>query len=101
MEEQGKNQEADLDRAMSWKQLRPSALRAICRSTVIGASTMGACDLYYHLLFFSIYLGVFTYATSVPSISTVRSEDKTLSMLHDHLFLGFTIPSDFTSSRIQ
>ncbi|XP_068676904.1 uncharacterized protein [Montipora foliosa] len=38
MEEQGKNQEADLDRAMSWKQLRPSALRAICKSTVIGAS---------------------------------------------------------------
>ena len=36
--EQSENQEADLDRAMSWKQLRPSALRTIFKSTVIGAS---------------------------------------------------------------
>ena len=36
--EQNENQEADLDRAMSWKQLRPSALRTVCKATVIGAS---------------------------------------------------------------
>ena len=36
--EQNEKQEADLHRAMSWKQLRPSALRTICKATVIGAS---------------------------------------------------------------
>ncbi|XP_068676686.1 uncharacterized protein [Montipora foliosa] len=36
--EQDKNHEADIDRAMSWKQLRPSALRTVCKSTVVGAS---------------------------------------------------------------
>ncbi|XP_068744438.1 uncharacterized protein [Montipora capricornis] len=36
--EQNENQEAHLDRAMSWKQLRTSALRTVCKATVIGAS---------------------------------------------------------------
>ncbi|XP_068727091.1 uncharacterized protein [Montipora capricornis] len=36
--EQGKNQEAALDGAMSWKQLRPSVLQTMYKSTVIGAS---------------------------------------------------------------
>ena len=36
--EQNENQEAHPDRAMSWKQLRPSALRTVCKATVIGAS---------------------------------------------------------------
>ena len=36
--EQNENQEVDLERAMSWKQLRPSALQTMCQSTVIGAS---------------------------------------------------------------
>ncbi|XP_068744381.1 uncharacterized protein [Montipora capricornis] len=36
--EQNENQKADLHRAMSWKQLRPSALRTVCKATVIGAS---------------------------------------------------------------
>ena len=36
--EQNEKQEADLHRAMSWKQLRPSALRTVCKATVIGAS---------------------------------------------------------------
>ncbi|XP_068744530.1 uncharacterized protein [Montipora capricornis] len=36
--EQNEKQEADLHGAMSWKQLRPSALRTVCKATVIGAS---------------------------------------------------------------
>ena len=36
--EQHENQKQDLDQEMSWKQLRPSALRTVCKSTVIGAS---------------------------------------------------------------
>ena len=38
IEEQNENQKTDLHRAMSWKQLRPSALRTVCNSTVVGAS---------------------------------------------------------------
>ncbi|XP_068676787.1 uncharacterized protein [Montipora foliosa] len=37
IEEQDKNNEADLHQDMSWKQLRPSALRTVCESTVVGA----------------------------------------------------------------
>ena len=36
-EEQNENQKTDLERAMSWKQLRPSALRTVYKSTVVGA----------------------------------------------------------------
>ena len=38
IEEQNENQKTDLERAMSWKQLRPSALRTVCKSMVVGAS---------------------------------------------------------------
>ncbi|XP_068673218.1 uncharacterized protein [Montipora foliosa] len=38
IEEQNENQKTDLERAMSWKQLRPSALRTVCNSMVVGAS---------------------------------------------------------------
>ena len=36
--ERNENQEPHHDRAMSWKQLRTSALRTVCKATVIGAS---------------------------------------------------------------
>ena len=51
MEEQGKNQEADLDRAMSWKQLRPSALRHLVTINVINLAfapilILGSTDIF-------------------------------------------------------
>ena len=38
IEEQTEIQKTHLEQAMSWKQLRPSALRTVCKSTVVGAS---------------------------------------------------------------
>ena len=38
IEEQNEIQKTHLEQAMSWKQLRPSALRTVCKSTVVGAS---------------------------------------------------------------
>ena len=60
--DQNKDHEADLDGAMSWTLLRPSALRTMCESTVIGASISLLSAIAFGMLFTMIsYLNYKTY----------------------------------------
>ncbi|XP_068743141.1 uncharacterized protein [Montipora capricornis] len=60
--DQNKDHEADLDGAMSWTLLRPSALRTMWESTVIGASISLLSAIAFGMLFTMIsYLGYKTY----------------------------------------
>ncbi|XP_068726236.1 uncharacterized protein [Montipora capricornis] len=62
IEEQDENHGADIDRAMSWKQLRPSALRTMCKSMVIGASISLLSAIVIGMMFAMIsYLSYRTY----------------------------------------
>ncbi|XP_068676579.1 uncharacterized protein [Montipora foliosa] len=60
--EQNENQKADLDGTMSWKQHRPSALRTMRKSTVIGASISLLSAIAIGMMFTMIsYLSYKTY----------------------------------------
>ncbi|XP_068675401.1 uncharacterized protein [Montipora foliosa] len=95
--EQGKNQEAALDGAMSWKQLRPSVLQTMYKSTVIGASISLLSAIAIGMLFtVTSYLNYNTflncYFEQKTSISLKIQWMHVISDVISHFFLYIWVP---------